>query len=103
MRVLIRRGDGSWAEPEITGHQSEADLQKLLATSPDLLPGNETGLPMAVARELPVAAGRIDLVGVDVEGELTLCECKLAANPGARREVVGQLLEYASALRGMTF
>lgn len=58
---------------------------------------------MAVARELPVSAGRIDLVGVDVEGELTLCECKLAANPGVRREVVGQLLEYASSLRGTSF
>ncbi|MGH3005445.1 MAG: hypothetical protein ACRDOS_05990 [Gaiellaceae bacterium] len=103
MKLLIRRADGSWAEPEITGHKSEDDLQELLATSPDLLPGSETGLPMAVARELRVATGQIDVVGVDVEGELTLCECKLAANPGARREVVGQLLEYAGALRGMTF
>jgi hypothetical protein len=58
---------------------------------------------MAVARELPVSAGRIDLVGVDVEGELTLCECKLATNPGIRREVVGQLIEYAGSLRGMSF
>jgi hypothetical protein len=103
LRLLIRRADGSWAEPEITGHKSEDDLQGLLATSPDLLPGSETGLPMAVARELRVATGQIDVLGVDVEGELTLCECKLASNPGARREVVGQLLEYAGALRGMNF
>jgi hypothetical protein len=103
VRILIRRGEGSWAEPEITGHKSEDALQELLATSPDLLPGDETGLPMAVARELPVSAGRIDLVGVDVEGELTLCECKLATNPGIRREVVGQLIEYAGSLRGMSF
>jgi hypothetical protein len=103
MRLLIRRSGGSWAEPEIGGHKSEDDLQALLATSPDLLPGSETGLPMAVARELRVASGQIDVVGVDVEGEMTLCECKLARNPGARREVVGQLLEYAGAFRGMTF
>lgn len=38
MKLLIRRADGSWAEPEITGHRSEYDLQKLLASSPDLLP-----------------------------------------------------------------
>ena len=76
MRLLLRRGDGSWAEPQITGHKSEDDLQTLLATSPDLLPGSETGLPMAVARELPVAPGRIDVLGVDVEGQMTLCECK---------------------------
>jgi hypothetical protein len=58
---------------------------------------------MAVARELRVAAGAFDIVGVDVEGDLTVCECKLASNPGARREVVGQILEYASVLRGMSF
>src|SRR5919108_1847957 len=103
MKLLIRRSDGTWAEPEITGHKSEDALQELLAGSPDLLPGSETGLPMAVARELHVASGEIDVIGVDVEGEITLCECKLATNPGARREVVGQLLEYAGALQGLEF
>lgn len=103
MRLLVRRGEGPWVEPEISGHKSEDALQELLATSPDLLPGDETGLPLAVARELPVSTGRIDLVGVDIEGELTLCECKLATNPGIRREVIGQLLEYASSVRGMSF
>ena len=102
MKLLLRRGNGHWAEPEISGHQSEDALQQLLATAPDLLPGAETGLPLAVAREFPVATGRIDLLGVDVDGEITLCECKLATNPGIRREVIGQLLEYASALQGVS-
>lgn len=88
-------------EPEISGHQNEDALQHLLATAPDLLPGAETGLPLAVAREFPVSTGRIDILGVDVDGEITLCECKLATNPGIRREVVGQLLEYASVLQGV--
>jgi hypothetical protein len=101
LKVLVRRGDGHWAEPEITGHQNEDALQQLLATAPDLLPGAETGLPLAVAREFPVSSGRIDIVGVDVDGEITLCECKLATNPGIRREVIGQLLEYASVLQGV--
>lgn len=101
MKVLIRREDGSWAEPAVSGHQSEDALQQLLATAPDLLPGTETGLPLAVAREFPVSSGRIDILGVDVDGEITLCECKLPTNPGIRREVVGQLLEYASVLQGM--
>lgn len=103
MRLLLRRGNGSWAAPQVSGHSSEDALQELLATSPDLLPGDETGLPLAIARELPVSVGRIDLVGVDVEGDVTLCECKLATNPGVRREVIGQLLEYAGSLRGMSF
>jgi len=101
LKLLVRRGDGHWAEPEITGHQNEDALQQLLATAPDLLPGAETGLPLAIAREFPVSTGRIDILGVDVDGEITLCECKLATNPGIRREVVGQVLEYASVLKGV--
>jgi hypothetical protein len=102
LKLLVRRSEGKWAEPEVIGHQSEDALQQLLATAPDLLPGAETGLPLAVAREFPVSAGRIDILGVDIDGEITLCECKLATNPGIRREVVGQLLEYASVLQGMS-
>src|SRR5687768_14102388 len=101
MKLLVRRnGQGDWEEPKVLGHQNEADLQKLLATSPDLLPGDENGLPMAVARELRVSTGRIDLIGVNVEGDITICECKLERNPGAARAVVGQILEYAGVLRG---
>jgi hypothetical protein len=35
---------------------------------------------------------------VDSSGELTLVECKLASNPQIRREVVGQMFDYASRL-----
>jgi endonuclease NucS-like protein len=104
MKLLVRRnGQGDWIEPPVRGHQNEADLQKLLATSPDLVPGDENGLPMAVAREFQVSTGRIDLIGVNVEGDITICECKLDKNPGAARAVVGQILEYAGVLRGMSF
>src|SRR5206468_1602177 len=52
---------------------------------------------------LAVGGAFVDVVGVNVEGGVTLCECKLARNPGARREVVGQLLEYAATLRGLDY
>jgi hypothetical protein len=103
MTLLIRHGEEPWAEPEITGFKGEGDLQEILAASPNLLPGSETGLPMATVRELHLPPGHIDVLGVDAEGEITLCECKLSTNPGARREVVGQLLEYAGALEGMQY
>jgi len=32
---------------------------------------------------------------------ITLCECKLDRNAGSRREVLGQVLEYAGSLKGM--
>jgi hypothetical protein len=37
------------------------------------------------------------------QGMLTLVECKLWRNPEARREVVGQILEYAAHLSGWTY
>jgi RecB family endonuclease NucS len=65
------------------------------------LPGG--GAALAVAREFPVAAGSIDLVGVDPDGEVVVCECKLEANREARRMVVGQLFAYAGALWELSF
>jgi hypothetical protein len=40
MRVLIRRsGQGKFAAPEIASYGNEAQLQELIARTPDLLPG----------------------------------------------------------------
>jgi len=47
--------------------------------------------------------GRVDVVAVDSDGAVTVCEVKLARNPEVRRHVVGQLLAYASALTGWSF
>ncbi len=46
--------------------------------------------------------GRLDLLGLATDGSVAICECKLAANAGARREVLGQVLEYAGQLNGMS-
>jgi hypothetical protein len=42
-------------------------------------------------------------VTVDASGDITVVECKLAANPEIRRRVVGQLLAYSSAIWRMSF
>src|SRR5262249_8431917 len=47
-------------------------------------------------REMPVAGGSLDHLLVDQHGVLTLIETKLAEFPAARREVVGQILDYAA-------
>ena len=44
------------------------------------------------------AAGPIDALFVNRHGLLTIVECKLWRNPQARREVVGQILDYAKEL-----
>lgn len=48
------------------------------------------------AKEVPAGdAGSIDLLLISESGRVGIVETKLAYNPGARREVVAQVLEYA--------
>jgi len=98
--VLIRR-NGDWAPASLQNFDSEAELQRLLADSPDLIPG---GTGTAVVREFRIpGVGAVDLVCVDETGVVTLVECKLAKNAEIRRAVVGQIFAYASGLQGMSY
>lgn len=99
--MLIRRRGEQWHSPEMTTYPSKGELQLLLAGSPELLPG-DLG-PLATARELGVATGRLDIVAVGAAGELLLCECKLERNEQARRAVIGQILSYAASVSGLTY
>jgi hypothetical protein len=99
MEILIRSGDGSWSEPTLTGYENEASLQQLIAEHPSLIPG-VSGRAVA-CREFSSGVGRADVVILDESGDLTLIECKLTTNPQIRREIVGQVLDYASRLWGM--
>lgn len=105
-RLLIRHStEASWRAPLTQAYSDEAELQLLLQQSPQLLvPDHEGGSPMAVARELYVPeTGPLDLVGVTLEGDITVVECKLRTNPEIRRHVVGQLFAYASGLWRMDY
>lgn len=91
-------------EPRVLGETS--DLQPLLARAPQLLAGDRdgsTGRYVLVQRELGIAHGAdggarwsLDHLFLDDEGVPTLVEVKQSANTQIRREVVGQLLEYAA-------
>lgn len=94
--ILIRQGDGSWREATYAGYALESDLQRILTQHPDLIPGVSEGA--RTCREFQSEAGPADIVVVGPDGDLTLVECKLAANPQVRREIVGQMFDYASRL-----
>lgn len=94
--MLIRVDGGPWREPSGTGYASESALQGLLADHPTLVPG--LSADAVVCQQFQSGVGPADLVAVDGDGGLTLVECKLAANPQVRREVIGQVLDYASRL-----
>lgn len=86
-------------------------LQTTLAAHPQLLPMEEIDpssgkfIPLCRELRLPKLGSHVslDLLGVTPHGRLVLIECKLWRNPQARREVVAQILEYASLLRRWSY
>lgn len=84
----------------------EADIQQLVHEHPCLLPIEEIDPtfkgPVAICRELRTPAGPIDNFLVTPSGLPVLVECKLWRNPEGRREVVGQILDYAKELSRWT-
>ena len=81
----------------------EHALRDLIYDNPSVLPVRDIdpgyGRLFTVARELNVpGVGFIDVLLADEHGRLVVVECKLWRNPQARREVVGQILDYAREL-----
>ena len=54
--------------------------------------------PVPICTELSTPAGAIDNFMVTPSGLPVLVECKLWRNPEGRREVIGQILDYAKEL-----
>jgi hypothetical protein len=77
----------------------EAWLQRLIMAHPRLLPVDQIEPAFAdlvpICMELPTPSGYLDNLLVTASGDLALVECKLWRNPEARREVIGQIIDYA--------
>src|SRR5687767_1384759 len=103
MKILIREEEG-WKAVEPVRFANEDALQALLKASPEIIPADPQGAALETVwcREFPTDAGPIDLLGVGSDSSVTIMECKLARNQEIRREVVGQVLDYASALWGLS-
>jgi hypothetical protein len=105
--IFLRLDDGL-VEMPITPYPAEADLQRYLAEHPDLLAGAQINeeVPrrwLLIDREVGVPADEggsahfaIDHLFVDQDAIPTLVEVKRGANRQLRREVVGQMLDYAA-------
>ena len=81
---------------------NERRLQQLIFDHPTCLPLDQIesgiGQLLSVCMELPLGIGTADNLFITPEGNLVLAEVKLWGNPEARRKVVAQALEYATAL-----
>ncbi|MBY8825493.1 hypothetical protein [Sphingomonas colocasiae] len=112
MSNLVILNDG--APPRIVQREAvgvanrEDMLRDLLFDHPAMLPVHDIdpgyGSLISVAKELVIpGVGRIDALLVDEHGRLVIVECKLWRNPQARREVVGQILDYARELAHFSY
>jgi len=104
MTIIMRKPGGKWEKTEPVIFADEAQLQRLLYDSPELIPTKVEDEAAVFTREagLP-GSGSTDLVGVDAQGNILVVETKLARNDEIRRKVIGQVLEYAAYLWEMSF
>lgn len=85
------------------GKNLEDALQSLIENNPDIIPGSQIYPDreeqlrfLLLSREMSVRNWSLDILMIDQDGILTLIECKLVENPEARRDVIGQIMEYAA-------
>lgn len=107
--ILIKDGKSNKLEhiPLDVKAFNEDWIQKLIHSNPDILPISEIELgftpAISIGREIATVVGYIDNLFISPDGYLTIVETKLWRNPEARREVVGQILDYAKELNKWTF
>lgn len=104
MKIIIRKGGVIRELGE--GYADEAELQRFLCQSADLIPVSdiaEGARPLVcVGREIrrgksaDEGEGWLDLLYVDDSPQMTIVEAKLGKNRESHREVIGQILEYAA-------
>ena len=100
--VVVEKTGGTKRLERLTFGDREIDegwLQNLMHDNPGILPVNDFdpgfGPLIPIGREIGTDVGPIDNLFVSPTGLLTIVEAKLWRNPQARREVVGQVIDYA--------
>lgn len=107
-KIIIRNPDGSTTQLVETPYDSEDLLQRLLAESHALLPGDQISPEsprrwLLVAREVGIPDTNeggnrwsVDHLFLDQDGIPTFVEVKRSSDTRLRREVIGQMLDYAA-------
>src|SRR5581483_6590203 len=106
--IYLIQPDGALVEMTEAAYDTEAVLQELLARYPSVLAGEQVNRAeprrwLLISREMPVASGEagggrwsLDHLFLDQDGVPTLVEVKRGSDTRIRREVVGQMLDYAA-------
>jgi hypothetical protein len=97
-----------FSKSKVGDDYNEFWIQKLIDRHPSVLPvdqiePNFKGL-VPICLELPIKSGSfVDNLLITPEGDIALVECKLWRNPEARREVLAQIIDYASNMAGWSY
>jgi hypothetical protein len=109
MRIAIRNGrDGEWRRISISEQQDDSSLQELerqipeLISVEDLTPG-QTSIKVCAGSLSDSSEGDGSFIGIDDSGRITIVECRAFNNPSNRSEIIGQVLECAALLWGMSY
>jgi hypothetical protein len=106
--IFLIQADGKLVEMKEERYKSEDVFQTILADYPNLLAGDQIDSQkprrwLLIAREISVPAQEsgagqwsLDHLFVDQDGIPTLVEVKRSTDTRIRREVVGQMLDYAA-------
>jgi hypothetical protein len=107
--IFLIQSDGSLVELSEQSYDSENLLQELLAKYPNVLSGNQPTSSerprrwLLIKREMGIPDGEntndrwsIDHLFLDEDGVPSLVEVKRSSDTRIRREVVGQMLDYAA-------
>ena len=109
MKILIKEKDKRhWTEVESALYNAEADLQKLIADSPSIIPVEEimddpNPYVFSVKEYGLPGSGNTDVLLFNPNGNIGIIECKLASNSEIKRKVIGQILEYAAFLWNVSY
>lgn len=108
MVYILDREGRSTEMRRVQCKNEDLELQRILERNPDLLPGDQIDPDdprrwLLLKREMPVPhpgtgtdRWSVDFLFADQDGMPTFVECKRFADTRSRREVVGQMLEYAA-------
>ena len=105
-KIYIRNSDGE-LEP-VTEKQFETEdlLQELIGQHPELLSGEQMHPDdplrwILIRREMPIEGWALDHLLIDQHSRPTLVEVKRGSNREIRRNIVGQMLDYAATAAGI--
>ena len=105
-KIYIRNASGNLEPLTEERFETEDLLQELIGQHPELLAGEQMRPDdplrwILIRREMPIEGWALDHLLIDQHSRPTLVEVKRGSNREIRRNIVGQMLDYAATAAGV--